>query len=365
MPTPPRALVLLAAFACSVSLPAHTARACQIPVFRYALERWAPEPYDVVVFHEGELGPAEKQLLGQVGERAKAPANVTVTLAQPSSATLDEPLRRLWKEQSRGGAQPKLPWAVVRRTEHGAESLPPVWAGPLEASSFGRLVDSPARQQVSKKLLSGDSAVFVLIESGDAARDGAAAKVLDGKLREMEKAVKLPEINPADPGPQLLSQLPLKVAFSTVRLSQRDAAEGPFVQMLLQGLIPAELPRKAKGKAPETAPAAKPDPVAGPVLVPVYGRGRALCALPAEQIAPEQIEEIAAFLTGACSCQVKQLNPGYDLLFAANWESILGGDAGEGGEPAKGEPRRDTVPDPVIGPGRKGLKQESGAAPQR
>jgi hypothetical protein len=217
---------------------------------------------------------------------------------------------------------------------------------------------------VSKKLLSGDSAVFVLVESGDKARDDAAAKLVDAKLRELEKAVKSPEINPADPGPRLLSQLPVKVAFSTVRVSKRDAAEGPFAAMLLQGLIPAEPPRKAKGKGPETAPATRPAAVEGPVLVPVYGRGRALCALPAEQIAPEQIQEVVAFLTGACSCQVKQLNPGYDLLIAADWESILDDDAREGGAAAKGEPRRDVVPDPVIGPGRKGLKTEPGA-PQR
>ena len=30
-------------------------QACSIPVFRYALERWQPSPYDVLIFHRGPL----------------------------------------------------------------------------------------------------------------------------------------------------------------------------------------------------------------------------------------------------------------------------------------------------------------------
>jgi hypothetical protein len=52
------------------------------------------------------------------------------------------------------------------------------------------------------------------------------------------------------------------------------------------------------------------------------------------------------------------LNPGYDLLIKADWRSILAegavAEADAAGERER-EPRT-KVPDPVIGPGTKGLK---------
>jgi hypothetical protein len=62
-----------------------------------------------------------------------------------------------------------------------------------------------------------------------------------------------------------------------------------------------------------------------PVAVPVFGRGRALCALPGEQITPPVLKEAIAFLTGSCSCEVKELNPGLDLLMTANWAEAVEG----------------------------------------
>src|SRR5689334_25042605 len=38
-------------------------RTCNIPVFRYALERWHSSPYDVVVFHKGPLTDEGKAAL--------------------------------------------------------------------------------------------------------------------------------------------------------------------------------------------------------------------------------------------------------------------------------------------------------------
>ncbi len=37
----------------------------------------------------------------------------------------------------------------------------------------------------------------------------------------------------------------------------------------------------------------------------------------------ETIQDAAKFLCGACSCLVKRLNPGVDLLMAADWDAIL------------------------------------------
>ena len=41
--------------AVALVLVAVVAEACSVPVFRYALERWQADPYEVFVFHRGPL----------------------------------------------------------------------------------------------------------------------------------------------------------------------------------------------------------------------------------------------------------------------------------------------------------------------
>ena len=40
--------------------------ACSVPVFRYALELWPPDEYEVVLFHEGPLTEEQKQLFDKI-----------------------------------------------------------------------------------------------------------------------------------------------------------------------------------------------------------------------------------------------------------------------------------------------------------
>jgi hypothetical protein len=96
----------------------------------------------------------------------------------------------------------------------------------------------------------------------------------------------------------------LKLSFSVLRVSRTDPAEAAFVQMLLGS--EADL-RDIKE----------------PLLFPVFGRGRALYALAGKGISHETLDEAATFLIGKCSCQVKELNPGVDLLLAADWDKLV------------------------------------------
>src|ERR1041384_4320897 len=41
------------------------------------------------------------------------------------------------------------------------------------------------------------------------------------------------------------------------------------------------------------------------------------------EITPEMIADVAKFLCRECSCQVKELNPGVDLLFVADWRDYF------------------------------------------
>ena len=55
------------------------AEACNVPVFRYALERWRADPYRVTVFHEGPLTAADKEALTALqDQQEKSRANVQV-----------------------------------------------------------------------------------------------------------------------------------------------------------------------------------------------------------------------------------------------------------------------------------------------
>ena len=103
---------------------------------------------------------------------------------------------------------------------------------------------------------------------------------------------------------KLLSELPVRIAFSLLRVSRTNPEEQAFVAMLLNS---EEDLAKEKG----------------PMAFPFFGRGRALEGLLGKGINADNVEGMSRFLCGACSCQVKRLNPGFDLLMAADWDGIL------------------------------------------
>jgi len=74
----------------------------------------------------------------------------------------------------------------------------------------------------------------------------------------------------------------------------------------------------------------------------------------AKQLNAGLIEDLTMFLCGACSCQVKERNPGFDLLLATNWNIELYGEEGEAPPAVSNLERTPTKPTPLtIPPGRK------------
>jgi hypothetical protein len=205
-------------------------------------------------------------------------------------------MRALWESQGNAA----LP-AVVVRYPGSLNIAEPAWTGPLAAETVRALVDSPARRELVRRLAAGDSAVWLLLECGDTERDAAAARLLDAESRRLETTLKLPEPAPGDPA--ISAGLPLKIAFSTLRIAHDDPAE----RVLLGLLTPAH------------AEALPP----GPRMFAVMGRGRALPPLVGEDLGAERLTFVAEFITGACSCEAKLLNPGFDLLLAADWNAVF------------------------------------------
>jgi len=290
-------------------LVAATVWACSVPVYRYALERWPSEPYTVLVFHRGPLPEAASKAVERL--REETAANTYGGLLRLGAIDLsgepneNEEVAKVWERH----ASAALPHLVVRFPEFYGIPID-AWSGPLTDDAVAQVLDSPARRQVARRILEGDSAVFVLLESGDAAQDDAAGRVVETHLKEMEKALELPEppegmwddpIYDAEGPPQLA------VKFSVLRLKRDDPAEGFFVNMLL-------------GCEPDL------HDLKEPMVFPVFGRGRALCALVGKGINQENIEDVCVFLVGPCSCVVKYQNPGVDMFITVDWDAALAGE---------------------------------------
>ncbi|MCD6303969.1 MAG: hypothetical protein J7M21_03285, partial [Planctomycetes bacterium] len=164
-------------------------------------------------------------------------------------------------------------------------------------------IDSPARRDVAKKIIDGATAVWLLLESGDKARDDAAAKLLAAELKRVEAEIQVPDLSDAAWNDGAADKPPmLMISFPLIRLARSAEGEGLFVHMLMH--TEPDLVKKYNDQ---------------PMVFAIFGQGRALWALVGEGINKENIDDVCAFLTGQCSCQIKDMNPGVDLLMAANW----------------------------------------------
>lgn len=294
------------------------AYACNVPVFRFALERWHADAYRVVVFHRGQLSDAEREMLNPLEEQIeRLSANLTlrtVDVSELEPATTDEAAAD--REFLSQVTNAKFPCIVVEYPAY-LRIPKPVWMGPLDPDAAGKIIDSPARQVLVQRLAAGQTAVWILLESGDAAQDDAAALVLESELKNLEKSLELPVLT-ASPDDALATKLPLEVKFSLLRLPRASAAESTLVGMLL-------------GSEPDLVELSQP------MVFPVFGRGRALLPLVGAGITQKNIHDAAEFLAGPCSCEVKEQNPGFDLLLKADWRELLGQDA-DPLVPAQAEP---------------------------
>jgi hypothetical protein len=253
---------------------------CSVPVFRYALDHWHADSYRLELAARDAADPEVARFARNLG--AHSGLNLEI---QRLAAENDAPSRLL---------RPPL----------GNDAAVPAWTGSVSAESLGMLTNSPARAEIISRILKGNSAVWVLVEGPDARANDAAAALLEKRLRYLEKVVQLPAIDPNDPSSKLGPGPALKIEFSLLRVPHNATAESPLRAMLAG-------PRSGLEQSDQAWIAA------------VFGRGRVLGAWPAVTMDDAAIEEVALFLVGACSCQVKRQNPGWDLLLQFDWDEKL------------------------------------------
>ncbi|MFW6161649.1 MAG: hypothetical protein ACODAJ_02715 [Planctomycetota bacterium] len=282
--------------------------ACSVPVFRYALERWPSDPYEVAIIHDGALSEKDRALVDWMEGTVEDAGMAAPFYIRKVDRTEIEEGEALPAELPAPPEDATLPWVVVRYPRHARIPVP-MWQGPLKPEDMEALLKSPARTQIAERLTQGQSAVWVLLESGDKTKDDKAAKLLRAEIKKLEEKLELPQLTAA-PADQLAygeETVPLKVDFSLLRVSRTDEAERMFIQMLLHT---------------EKDLAELEDPMA----FAVFGRGRALWALVGPGINTPNIEETSFFLCGPCACQIKAMCPGVDMLMVVDWDSALMGE---------------------------------------
>jgi hypothetical protein len=276
--------------------------ACNIPVFRYALERWKPDASEVVVFHNGTLSTEEFEQIKSLTAPTHQHVNANVVQVDLASAIHSEHTD-LWTELKQS-SRATLPHVLVR-TKLGQGRFINHWHGSLASACEVGLYLSPAREEIRDRILAGHSVVWLLVASQDAEKTQAAKQLTEGTFESLSKNVPLPE-GIGLPGSELYSEVPLVLKFSLLQIDPKDPKEA-FLVRLLTGF---------RSQAFEGGE---------PLLVPVFGRGRALEVIPASDLNAKLIEDLTLYLSGACSCQVKEQNPGFDLLIDTDWESELFG----------------------------------------
>jgi hypothetical protein len=301
-------LLMLIGF-CVVQIAVRDAGSCSAPVFRYALERWKPDPYKGVFIHRGQISEKDQALFEQleaVSLNPDNPLNLRIRKVDADSFS-EERLRELLK----GPIPEKLPVLAIWYPDQMGKAAP-LWMLELTSAVLDGLTHSPKREQLAESLINGESVVWVFVPSGNSNKDARAMALIRKELDlALSALAKTPYFVMSGAGEKALSY-----GFPILTVSRTDPEERFFLDLLLNS--ESDLHEYSDE----------------PMVFPVFGRGRVLGCLFGEYITQENIQGATTFLAGSCSCEVKSLNPGMDLLVAALWDRVvLGGLFVEDDEP--------------------------------
>jgi len=265
--------------------------ACDTPVYQYSRINWDSDAYDILVFHRGVLPDESARLVSDLREAEKKDNFVlhVVDLAARNKQVFEDIFKKTGLKTLPGIALLYPPNTVKDRV---------VWSAPLSAPNIKKLLDSPARKMIFRALNTGNAAAVWVFLPGTGGKESATC---EKRLRKLLKEI----------GDELKKELATEddrepPSFQVLRVERDAPGEEVLWQML--GHIEPDL-----GKYRDQS-----------MVVPVFGRGRALFALVGEGINRDTISQTVGFLLGACSCEVKAMNPGVDLLLRGQWEEVEG-----------------------------------------
>ena len=360
-----RSVVLLLALLLSVQT-VSPARGCETPVYRYAMYRWAPAPYVVYFLHDRPVGPMDRLVAERLNKARQSDDQANVAhqavdfSADADAAGLPAEIREAWLQT----AEKPLPHYVLV-SPHGM----PVFQGTIEPNDLPNLLQSPARKALGELLQDGKIGVFVYLPGAVPEENQRIAQLLE-KLRTDLAAGNLtlrPSPQPTDPAGETAAPNPdlnagQAAASAKVGNQANTLAANPAVAAAKgepAGSLPAKSgavsesgqPRVTENTSERPASASayatelglltvqRDDPAETwfvrsllalesdlaseeqPMVFLVYGRARSLLPYIGPGITRENLVRELQFISGACSCTVKEQNPGIDLLVQYDWES--------------------------------------------
>lgn len=284
--------------------------ACKVPVFRYALERWAADNYRIVAVVDGETSSEVDAAIARLQKAAKLPLNAEVEVLDLSQLSEAE----LWSVEGVDNTDEVPVLQVFYPEKSGGRQL--CWAGELSVDNVNLWFDSPLRQAIAHDLATGVSATWILAEGPDEQENAAVLARLHNALATATEQISVPDgvirrdeaarVIAADPSASmddiLRSDIPLRIEFSIHRIEFNDPDESALSAMLDGG----------DGQ------------IARPFVCPVFGRGRMAEPLTADRFSEAAVVSACEYLVGECSCSVKTLSPGIDMLLQTDWQAQLG-----------------------------------------
>lgn len=287
------------------------AAACKVPVFRYALERWPADTYRIVAVVDSTKTNSETQAaIKYLEDSAASGWNAEVDVIRLDRLSEAE----LW-ELEEFESEDSVPLLQVFYPERdGKRQL--CSAMDLTIANAKTWRSSPLRTQIANDIQAGVSAVWLLVEGDDAAQNERLFGELRGSLDLAQQQITIPEgvigreeatqvlmENPeASMDDVLRSDIPLKIEYSVHRLAV-DNDDETALRAMIQNW---ENEQQA------------------PFVVPIFGRGRMLQPLSADRVQKEMVLGACRYLVGECTCSVKALSPGMDLLLSTNWKEAVG-----------------------------------------
>lgn len=277
--------------------------ACQVPVFRFALERWKADSYRLVILHRGHELESDRQAVQSLLHLAQRNPLLQVRETALSERS-PQVLQRLY-DSAQVSSGPVV--AAFYPARSGIPAGTAAFVMPVAEAGTQGLLRSPIQDQLIQRLAAGDSVVWLFLAGGHADQDRAARRLLTEQLEQLQQQLRLPTADELQMPSAILQKLnvPFQLRFSVLDVPASDEQERCLRETLLNS---------------------EPDlrELEQPIVFPVFGRGRVLYALAGAGINAGTIRAATEFLTGPCSCQVKEENPGFDLPLSNDWEQSLG-----------------------------------------
>ena len=253
--------------------------ACSVPVFRYALEYWQPDPYQIILSYN----PAQTNNLPEVlTELKKYKANRTFIVKKIKSSQSDEEIILKYPADKR-----------IRNI---------VWDASLSTQNLDKILNSPARKEFADKILNGDSLVFLLLEGSNSKQNNKIAATILTNIPLLENQIKLPHEYTDIPKEDLkIYDTNIVFKLSMMRLSRTNSQDKIFINILTKSL-PESIYKQSD-----------------PIVFPVFARGRMLSALREKDVNYKTLKKMCEYVAGECSCEIKAGNPGFDIFIPLGW----------------------------------------------